>query len=108
MLRPLALVALLALALPGCTGPTVPIPPPAAITVSAPDADGLVSISGTAQPLAIVSALNQRTELGVLVVADEEGAFGLAIAAEAGDDISLWNRLADTTSGVTTVTVPEP
>lgn len=106
MFRSLALTALLGLV--ACAGPTVPIPPPAALTVTVPDAEGLVTISGRAQPSAIVSALNQRTETGVVVVADPAGDFTLAIGGEPGDDITLWNRVADTTSGVANVTVPAP
>ena len=54
--------------------------------------DGLVVVTGAAQPGAFVGCLNERTEVGVIVRASTEpsGAYRLEITAEALDVLSLW------------------
>ena len=55
----------------GCTAPTVPVPVP--YTISSPDLDGNVSISGDAEVQALVLAFNEDSQEGVIGVADAEG-----------------------------------
>ena len=42
---------------------------------------------------AFVSCLNERTERGVIVRATSEGTYELRIAAEIGDDLSVWQHV---------------
>ena len=91
-------VGLLAAAglLGGCSAPTLPLPPPAALALSSPDPlTGLVTISGEALPGAFVSCVNARLESGVIVRADGAGRFGLQIAAQAGDLLLVWQERGD-------------
>lgn len=75
----------------GCATPTLPLPPPAALTIGAP-VDGLVTVSGEVLPDAWVYCVNLDTEVGVIVRADEMGTFTLQIPAESGQYLSLWQE----------------
>lgn len=78
----------------GCSAPTLPLPPPAALSVSPVDpATGLVTISGEVLPSAFVSCLNVRLESGVIVRADAAGRFSLQIAAQVGDSLLVWQQI---------------
>ncbi|MEM1415501.1 MAG: hypothetical protein AAGH15_11400 [Myxococcota bacterium] len=91
----------------GCEGPTLPIPPPAALT--APDADGFVTLSGTAPPDVLVGAFNETRGEGVLGLSDAEGQYELRLRAEAGDFISYFYFQPDgDRSGTVGTTVPNP
>lgn len=100
-----ALVALGAACSSG-TSPTLPIPPPSALT-SAPDESGVVTITGNgAIEGAIVSAYNERTERGVIETADDAGAFVLRLEAQTGDSILVWQRVGTQSGQVLSLGVP--
>lgn len=109
-LRALALSCAVA-ALAGCTGsasPTLPIPPPSALSTP-PDADGFVTIEGTAAiEGAIVSAFNERLGEGVIGEADDLGDFELRLRAAAGDSIAVWQTVGSDRGEILTVRVPNP
>ncbi len=76
----------------GCSTPTLPLPPPSALTATAPDADGVVTVEGDVLPGAFVLCLNEETERGVIVRADEDGHFVLQIEAESGYSLTVWQE----------------
>lgn len=76
----------------GCAGTSLPIPPPTGL-VSAPDAAGFVTITGHADTRAFVFALNERTEVGAIVHADEMGAFSIRLPAIVGDSVTVWQEI---------------
>lgn len=104
-----ALAALTGLS--GCTGsssPTLPIPPPSALS-STPDAEGFVTIQGTAAiEGAIVSAFNERIGEGVIGEVDDIGEFQLRLRAEAGDPIAIWQTVGSDRGEILTIRVPDP
>lgn len=107
-LRAALLAALVALgaACSSGTSPTLPIPPPSALT-SAPDEDGVVTITGNgAIEGALVSAYNERTERGVIETADDTGAFVLRLEAQTGDSILVWQRVGTQSGQVLSLGVP--
>ncbi len=93
----------------GCTtasSPTLPVPPPAALS-SAPNDEGVVTITGTgAIEGAFVSALNEQSEEGRIVRANDLGEFEIQIGAEVGNSIIVWQTLGTRTSELVTVIVP--
>lgn len=92
----------------GCSGPTLPLPPPNAL-VEAPDETGRVTLHVEAvEPGALVMALNSRTREGVIGTASDAGEAQLQLPAEIGDRIEVWQRIDTETSEVTTVRVPAP
>ncbi len=105
--RLLALSLLLAVS--ACStgsSPTLPIPPPTALS-SAPDANGLVTITGSgAIEGAMVLAYNERLESGSITVADDMGDFSVQVAAAIGDSIVVWQRVGTDSSQLVTVVVP--
>jgi hypothetical protein len=88
----------------GCAAPTLPIPPPTAL-VSAPDASGMVTVSGHADPAAYVFVLNEATEAGVIVHADASGMFSARIPASLGDMITAWQMIGNEASQQVHLTV---
>jgi hypothetical protein len=85
----------LALAAAGCTSRTLPLPPPDVEPLAAPNMQGLVMVRGTAHAGASVGVLNERSQLGVIGVADDEDCdsacpFEIEIGAKAGDPIRVW------------------
>ena len=92
LLLPVALLASLAAA-GGCSTPTLPLPPPAALSATPPDASGIVTVEGDVLENAYVFCLNDRTERGVIVVADGTGHFTLQIEAMSGDGLMVWQEL---------------
>jgi hypothetical protein len=99
---------LLALAATACSTPTLPLPPPTALIEAAPDAEGFVTVSGTAQDGARVSVFNEDREQGVVVVADPGGSYAARLGAAAGDVLSVWQLSGDDLSAPVTLTVPSP
>jgi hypothetical protein len=100
-----ALVALGAACSSGAS-PTLPIPPPSALT-SAPDEAGVVTITGNgAIEGALVSAYNERTERGVIETADDTGSFVLRLEAQTGDSILVWQRVGTQSGQVLSLGVP--
>ena len=101
----------LALALPACStgsSPTLPIPPPTALS-SPPDGAGIVTITGSGViEGAMVLAYNERLETGVIGVADDMGDYSLRLAADVGDAITVWQRVGTESGQLTTIVVPSP
>lgn len=92
----LALLAGIAWASTGCTaGPTLPIPPPAVQALSVPDADGFVTVSGTASPDVFVGCINSETREGVIAPTDADGRFSFRIRADVGDTLLLFQLTDD-------------
>ncbi len=95
----------------GCTGtaaPTLPLPPPVAVS-SAPDAEGIVTIEGSgAIEEAFVFAYNPRRAAGVIGTADAQGEFELNIRADSGDALQVWQRFEGESSGFVDLVVPDP
>ena len=94
----------------GCAAPTLPLPPPTALVEAAPDADGLVTVTGQARAGAFVGCLNERTEIGVLVRTDlVTGMYSIRIAAESRDVLTLWQFEGTEPGGQRQeVVVPDP
>ncbi len=105
-----SLIALLP-ALNGCTGgasPTLPIPPPTALS-SPPDADGFITVSGQgAVEGAIVAAYNEDLAEGTLGEAAADGTFSLRLRGRIDDTITVWQRVGTDTSQLVSVSVPSP
>lgn len=112
-LRGLALMCAVAAltGLEGCSNsasPTLPIPPPSALSTP-PDADGFVTIQGTAAVEgAIVSAFNERIGEGVIGEANDLGEFELRLRAAGGDPIAIWQTVGSDRGEILTVLVPDP
>lgn len=86
--------------------PTLPIPPPSALT-SAPDESGIVTVRGDgAVEGALVSAFNERTGDGVIGTANDTGRFELRLAAESGDSVLVWQRVGTQSGQVLSLVVP--
>lgn len=98
------LVALLGLAACGTT-PTLPLPPPVA-TVGAPSLQGLVQVEGQANDEAWVTVLNTTTEVGKIGRADATGHFAIAIEAEAGDRLDVFQEVDGLTGEHAELIVP--
>lgn len=88
------------------TGPVLPILPP--LTISTPDADGLVSINGDAEPDALVFGYNEVRRDGAITTADAVGRYLLTLGADPGDEISVWQRVGTQDGAPRVVTVPAP
>ena len=101
------LVATLALALvlSACAAPTLPLPPPTALS-SAPDATGNVTVTGRVNPSAYVFALDEDRGDGVIVSADAGGAYSATLRAATGDTVTIWQMVGTNTGQLTTVIVP--
>jgi hypothetical protein len=92
LLRALAAAGLV-FALGSCgTTPTLPLPPPVAI-VGAPSLQGLVTVEGQSNDEAWVTVLNTTTEEGKIGRADKVGHFAIAIEAEAGDKLEVFQEI---------------
>jgi len=89
------------------TAPTLPLPPPV-VDVGSPNSQGLVEVRGDVLPQAYVSVFNERTSAGVIVRADDEGAFEAEIAAEVGDTLTVWAEIDGELSERTRRSVPAP
>lgn len=103
-------VASLTLAL-ACTSPTLPLPPPAAPTVSAVQNDvvHLASVEGV-QPNALVLVVNQnpdvpRNKRVSGTIADERGSWELDVYGRTGDALDVSQEFDATRSPPVTVYV---
>ena len=92
--------------LAACTTPVTPILPP--LTISTPDVNGEVSITGDADAEAIVFGYNEMRGTGVITTADAVGRYQLVLGADVGDDISVWQRIGTHDGPPRIVTVPGP
>lgn len=98
----------------GCISPTLPLPPPNEPEVSPVDANGVVTLQGTAhsaQPGALVYALNQRTGEGAITTASNAGAWEMKVGLETpcvtGDRLVIWQQASGEDSENVVVKVPE-
>jgi len=109
ILRTLALLALVsALGCEVSSTPTLPLPPPSALS-SAPDGAGIVTVTGSAvEPGAFVSAFNLDTDMGVIGVADDTGRFRLTLPASVGDTLEVWQRVGTRPGEPLDIVVPPP
>jgi hypothetical protein len=81
--------------LTACVSRTVPLPPPEVGSISAPDGDGFVTVSGYALEGASVGVINELTQEGVVVATQGAGCdsacpFEAHVKAAAGDPLRLW------------------
>ena len=122
-----SLLLTLVLGVSGCLAPTLPIPPPTAPEVSAPDTDGNVTVKGdkgAAKPGSVVTVVNETAretdpacqapaaDAGpctalVGTLAHDDGSYWTVIKAKSGDSIDVYQTVGTTNSDVSTaVTVP--
>jgi hypothetical protein len=105
---PLALLLVGALGCEVSSTPTLPLPPPAALS-SAPDAAGIVTVTGGAvEPGAFVSVFDLDTDMGVIGVADDTGGFRLSLPASVGDTLEIWQRVGTRSGEPLDIVVPPP
>jgi hypothetical protein len=93
-----------------CSTPTLPLPPPAALTYCPPNGMGIVRITGEVSPNAHVLARNAdrcATDpmCGVIADADATGHFELEIAASIGDTIEIWQQIGTDLSPIFHLTI---
>lgn len=106
------IAALLGLSAVGssCTSRTLPLPPPEVKSVSVPDSDGLVTVSGYALEGASVGVMNDRTQEGVITASEQTDCdntclWEARIHAEVGDSLRVWQFFE--TDGAKDITVPK-
>jgi hypothetical protein len=105
------MAALAALAL-ACTSPTLPLPPPAAPTISnglEPDTFKLSSVAGS-EPNALIVIVNRdealpRNKRVSGTIADAVGSWDAIVNAKVGDVLDIAQESGSTRSPATTVTV---
>ena len=109
IIRGFAGAALLILAAASCTSRTLPLPPPEVKSVTAPDADGWVTVSGYALEGASVGVMNERTQEGTITATMGDGCdtceWEARIRAEIGDSLRVWQFFE--TDGAKDITVPK-
>ena len=91
----------------GCLSPTLPLPPPQA-DVTAPNAQGLVFVTGRSLEDVYVACLNEDLEKGVITRSDNDGFYSLEIEGRVGDQLTLWQIRGAEHSELTYVKVPPP
>jgi len=106
-----ALPGALLCATASCTSRTLPLPPPVVDDVGAPNAQGLVRVTGHAHENASVGVLNDTTMSGVIVTSSDVDCERICtwearVPASAGDQLRIWQFFE--TSGFVESTVPEP
>jgi hypothetical protein len=94
----------------GCYSPTLPLPPPVrdGLTISPPDADGWVLVTGEqgvmdAGEQAVI--INANTLYGWIVPVTEDG-FEVEVLASAGDVLSIQRRSGDELGQSIQIVVP--
>ncbi len=100
--------AVVAVALPGCLSPTLPLPPPSKPTVEGPDEQGNVTLAGSVRAGATVYAQNNVTLSGVFTSDTPNGDYVLVLPANVGDEISVWYSLGTDMSSAVEFIVPNP
>lgn len=109
-----ALVAAGAICLGACSTPTLPLPPPAALRSTPPDADGIITVEGEVLEGSYVFVLNETTERGVIVRADGTGHFVARIESvtltdpDAEDYLTIWQRRGNDIGEQVNIPVPYP
>ena len=94
----------------GCTSRTLPLPPPVVDRVAAPNAQGLVRVTGHAHEGAAVGVLNDMTMSGVIVTSPMSDCgnacpFEALVPADSGDSLRIWQFFE--TSSTAERVVPE-
>lgn len=95
-----------------CLAPTLPIPPPTSPEISVPDANGLVTVkgsAGSAESGSVVYGCNEaHCEQDIHgSAAATDGSWEIApLAAKSGDHILVWQVIGQDTSGTTRSAVP--
>ena len=108
------LVLLGAICLGACSTPTLPLPPPAALSSTGPDAEGIITVEGDVLEDAYVFVLNETTQKGVIVRADASGHFVARIESvtltdpDAEDFLTIWQRKGNDIGEQTSISVPYP
>ena len=74
----------------GCLSPTLPLPPPAAPEVTAPDASGMVRVTGVADTYAEVFVWNRNTDVIAGQVTRDSPSYSILIAASTDDTLQVW------------------
>jgi len=97
-------LGVLLVAASACTTRTVPLPPPIIQSLSAPDEDGMVHISGLCHEGASVGVLNENSQEGVVTASPEVGCdsscpWETEIRAEIDDELRIW-QFFETESGL--------
>lgn len=91
----------------GCLAPTLPMPPPSRPLVSAPNADGLIKITGVVNAHARAFVQNDRTSEIVGQRTGASGRYQVEMEAEVGDTLLIWQTLDTIESQVREVVVPD-
>jgi hypothetical protein len=89
--------------------PTVPLPPPEMVSVTAP-ADGYAEVMGepgSVEDDALVIILNEETQKGVTEEADTDGSFYAVVKAQPKNILSIRQAVDHKISSPTFFTVPE-
>jgi hypothetical protein len=89
-----------------CLSPTLPLPPPSNPTVSGPDAEGNVRITGNVLPDSEVFVLDHASN-AIAGQLTESGAYDFKIQAALNDAMSLW-YVQETVQSPTTDFVVKP
>ena len=84
----------------GCNSPTLPLPPPsrADIEASLDIATSVARITGlrrAVEPHALVTCFNNRTGIGSVGLASDQGSFEIDVPADEGDVIEVWQRVGN-------------
>ncbi|RLB54365.1 MAG: hypothetical protein DRJ42_09315 [Deltaproteobacteria bacterium] len=92
----------------GCATPTLPLPPPAFLTATVPNADGLVTITGEVLPEAWVYVINLDLEEGIIKRSEVDGTFTVQIPADPGHYISIFQESGAERGPPFEIRVPAP
>lgn len=112
--RRFAWIGALALAVGACLAPTLPVPPPSQPEVTAPDANGFVTLSGkagSAQAGARIEACNESDgcQKGIWNDAQPDGSWKLdPLAAKSRDFVLVWQTIGNESSNPVELQVPGP
>ncbi len=107
--RKVATGLLFALLAVGCLSPTLPLPPPAAPSVTSPDATGYVTLTAGAhgaQPDALVFCINSRTNHGDDTYAGNDGSYTMRVQANSQDHLLIGQLVNQQESDTVEVIVP--
>lgn len=97
------------LALGGCLAPTLPIPPPSQPEITAPDADGNVTLKGRpggARANAEVTVFKPETETGSVSIAEPDGSWTVVLKARAKERLWVYQTVGYERSTHIEVEVP--
>ena len=84
----------------------VPILPP--LTISTPSVDGEVTVTGEAEPEALVLGVNEDRGQGSITTSALDGTYVLVLPGAVGETIVLWQRVGTSDSLGRSGVVPGP